>query len=76
MIIGEQEDLIKERTGLKKEAAVQTAEKRVSLEALLKTVDLYEDMALNNLRVYAYLRQLQKDFTLAVAKVIYKETIA
>jgi len=63
------EQLYQERIGLKKEVAMQTTEKRISLESLLKSIEVYEDLAKNNVTIYSFLKQMQKDFSLLLSKV-------
>ncbi len=66
----EQDELYNERAGLKKELSVQTTEKRVSLNAMLHTIDQYEDLAEKHKKAYSNLKQMQSDFSLLLSKVL------
>ena len=55
--------------------ALQTTEKRISLETLLKTIDFYEDLAKDNVTVSSFLKQMQKDFSVLLSKVTKLTTL-
>jgi len=67
--------LYQERITLKREVALQTTEKRISLETLLKTIDFYEDLAKDNVTVSSFLKQMQKDFSVLLSKVTKLTTL-